>query len=211
MRIYQSCSSDHTLYHHYHTSCHHHGLTPGGGRSCIRHREKHRGRQGEVAASQGMDQSVLSAFHHGPICLELLTITCFRFEGVCPLQVKHHSVFTFFTPRRCTPVPFDIWYSTCSSSESSSTGNSEHWRKKTNWKEWNTNLFFLGNLSTIKMIFIKQNGNLKTITWHTPPENISQLGRLGHGWGQRSEGWYVTLTSPLYPHVLKRGNSKSSK
>ena len=108
MRIYQSCSSDHTLYHHYHTSCHHHGLTPGGGRSCSRHREKHQGRQGEVAASQGMDQSVLSAFHHGPICLELLTITFFRFEDVCPLQVKHHSVFTFFTPRRCTPVPFDI-------------------------------------------------------------------------------------------------------
>ena len=91
-----------------HTFDHQHGLTPGGGRSCSRHREKHQGRQGEVAASQGMDQSVLSAFHHGPICLELLTITFFRFEDVCPLQVKHYSVFTFFTPRRCTPVPFDI-------------------------------------------------------------------------------------------------------
>ena len=101
IRIYQLCSSDHTFDHH-------HGLTPGGGRSCIRHREKHQGRQGEVAASQGMDQSVLSAFHHGPICLELLTITFFRFEDVCPLQVKLHSVFTFLTPRRCSAVPFDI-------------------------------------------------------------------------------------------------------
>ena len=97
--------------------------SPEGGLSCIHHRERHQGRQGEVSASQGTDQSVCSISFQSSL----------RYND--PLQIDdYHEEDDDNTGIMF--VPFDIWYLTCSSSESSSTGNSEHWSKETICKEW---------------------------------------------------------------------------